>query len=253
MPTERPLTAGEKTLLKGYTRKTLYWHIVRATLFGWFVFSLLTFALLFTLWKWIGPHVGFESAPEHRLEVFVLSVTLVGAYLGRSFWQITMSHRDQEKNQTSKDILRAAEDDLKGGVARIETFHVTEVIEITEVEDEGAGFLLSLEDGRVLCVIGQDLYEYAHDAEEEEGERSPVHDFPSTLISYAFAPSSGIRLDLKGMGSPLKTAGRVEVGASAYRKDKRSVRYYTGPEDGAFYDGPMQNVLNKFSLTLVDK
>ena len=216
-------------------------------MFGWAVFSLLSFALLFTLWKWIGPHIGFESAAEHRLEVFVLSAALVGVYLGRSFWQIMKSQRDHGKSKTSKGIYRAVEEDIKKGVAQIETFHVTEVIEITEVEDEGAGFLLALEDGRVLCVIGQDLYDYAHDAEEEECEPSPIHDFPSTLISYTSAPASGIRLDLKGIGSLLPLRGRVE------RANIRERQKYAGPEDGAFYEGPMQRVLNKVSLALIDK
>lgn len=156
--------------------------------------------------------------------------------------------RNIGKGGTKIDLITK---DIKNAVANVLISDVRRAVEIKEYEDEGTGFFLELDDGRVLCVIGQDLYEYAHDAEFEKGATDMRHLFPQTGIEYRFAPLRGWRLSIKGTKEPLQAYGRVATTRRFFKKDKASgQRVYTGPEDGAFYDGPMEVVLNKFGYKL---
>ena len=143
-------------------------------------------------------------------------------------------------------------DDLKNGYALVEEFTVTRAVEISEYEDEGTGFFLELSDGRVLCVTGQDLYPYAHDSEAqpEEGIADECHLFPQNKIEYRYTPLGKRRLLVTGKGEALRPYGIVQSHKGFFKKDKKGVRTYTGPEDGIFYNGPMERVLESFSYKL---
>lgn len=232
----RPLSSAERSILKAYTTSSLRLEIVKGILFGGMFLSAIVFAVAFNLWKWLGPGLGFPDAEQHSLPVLGLTVVACGSWI---VWEMLKT-----RGPTGKDD--PAQLDLQAGVAVTEEYNVTAAAEIAELEDEGAGFLLELDDGRVLCVIGQDLYDYAHDAVPEDGAPVPQAVFPSTRISYAYAPRSGIRLHLQGIGEKLATRRLVEMKKSFYRESKGGVRSYTGPLDATFYPGTLDEVLKKF-------
>ena len=63
---------------------------------------------------------------------------------------------------------------------------------VEEFEDEGSSYYLKLDDGSVLFLSGQYLYEY-----EDQGS------FPSTRVAVTRAPESKIVLDIECLGQPL--------------------------------------------------
>lgn len=133
--------------------------------------------------------------------------------------------------------------DLKNGMAAVEVYNIIDVIEIEEYEDEGTGFFLVLDDGRVLCVIGQDMYPYAHDSEAQpdEGIADERALFPQTKIEYIFAPESKIRLGVKGIGETLRPRSVVKTHKKLFKKNG-----YVGPCSDTFYEGSIEDVLKNF-------
>lgn len=65
--------------------------------------------------------------------------------------------------------------------------------------------------------------------------------FPQTRIELTTAPKSQIRLDIKGVGQPLRPRSTVQ-------SDRRRA-FEDGPEDGTFYAGPLEDVLKKFGYS----
>jgi hypothetical protein len=82
------------------------------------------------------------------------------------------------------------QDDLAGGVAKVTRFHATRAIRVEELEDEGSGYFLHLEDGRTLFLRGQYLFDL------EENKRFPCSEFEVTR-----GPKSGAILSLVCCGS----------------------------------------------------
>ncbi|HEX2188263.1 MAG TPA: hypothetical protein VHG51_05160 [Longimicrobiaceae bacterium] len=91
-----------------------------------------------------------------------------------------------------------------------------DAIRVEESEDEGSAFYLLLEDGRVLFLAGQYLYD-----EEEDGR------FPCTEFVLVRTPLTRLVLDLRCTGAPLPPCGvRPPFTAEEFRADRV-------PEDGA--------------------
>ena len=103
-------------------------------------------------------------------------------------------------------------------------------------------------------MIGQELYPYSHDAKVQSGEgiEDKRHLFPQTKISYTYALKSGIRLEVIGIGEPLKISRFIKAYENFYKKDSKGIRWYIGPEDGKFYDGSMEDMLKKYSLSTTE-
>ena len=227
----RPLTGDEKAALAMHGRPVGR-EMARRVLFSGFVLTGLLFAVSFSVWKWLGPQLGFVSAKNHLLPVLLLSMAVAVIFIGRHIPSMFAFARKQaEPSQKAKA-------DLAAGLARQIYLDVTAALEAPEYEDEGVGFFLQLTDGRVLYVQGQDLYDHAHDAADEEGKALPKT-FPSTRILYACGPQSGIRLSITPQGTYLPPAllqARRYADADAI------------PADGAFYNGALDDMMARFKL-----
>lgn len=242
------LTKDEKQILAGYSSRRLYKDIAMAMLWAFFLISCISFVVSFPLWKLVAPYLGIPKSHLYKGVFIVLSCGVGVAFVSFVMWKDFRYAR--KENDAYADLCGKAATDLQEGIALVHTFNVLDAVEIAEYEDEGAGFFLELEDGQVLCVIGQDLYDYAHDAEADPGEgiEDMRHLFPQTKIEYRVAPASGLRLRVKGVGASLPVSAVVKSHKGFFRKGKGGVSHYTGPEDGVFYPGGMEDVLKQFEL-----
>jgi hypothetical protein len=84
-------------------------------------------------------------------------------------------------------------DDIKRNMVRVEHYDVDQVIEMREYEDLGSAYFIRDREGVVHFLMGQYFYE------AEEGGL-----FPTTRLEIVRAPLSGIVLNLKCSGRPLK-------------------------------------------------
>lgn len=200
------------------------------------------FGVPYWLWKQLAP----VDRPQDHKTYFVGLGIAVGLYVLFSLLRALRSWTGYVREQATK-----ARKDLAGGVAHELELAISRVTEIVEHEDEGAGFFLELADGRVVCLISQDLYEYASDFDLEEGVEDRRNEFPQTRIRYRYAPHCGMLLDLTGVGEPLRPFGKVNTTGRFFEKDKETGRRtYTGPEDGMVYEGPLEATLAAFKYKL---
>lgn len=235
----RPLTNDEKTYLKSYSSASRYRELLWQFVSIVFTMSFICFILLFGLWRLLALLGGIDNAAEYINYFIIFSVGVSGILAGYELRREIIFMRRSKEN----GMLKSVREDLKDGIAAVETHDVVGAIEIKEYEDEGTGFFLILKDGRVLCVIGQDLYAFAHDAEPQpdEGIQDERHLFPQTKIEYVYAPKSKIRLDVKGVGEPLRPRSFVKSHKKLFSKTD-----YYGPESDSFYEGPIEKLLEKF-------
>lgn len=174
----------------------------------------------------------------------------VAALVGMLCWIFVLAN-DLSGLKFERDRSRAMAHDAAGSVAYDLDLDIARAVEIEEYEDEGAGFFLELADGRVLCLISQDLYEFASDFDPEDDDEDRRGEFPQTRIRYRYAPNSGMLLDLTGIGEPLRPIGKIKTTGRFFRKDKETgQRTYTGPEDGMVYEGPLEASLAAFGYKL---
>jgi hypothetical protein len=78
--------------------------------------------------------------------------------------------------------------ELADGVVEVTRYRAVEAISVAEAEDEGLSFFLRLQDGEVVFISGQYLYEFEGTA------------FPSTLFEVTRTPTSRIMLDFRPLG-----------------------------------------------------
>jgi hypothetical protein len=81
--------------------------------------------------------------------------------------------------------------ELADGVVEVTRYRAVDAISVAEAEDEGLSFFLRLQDGEVLFISGQYLYEFEGTA------------FPSTLFEVTRTPTSRIVLDFRPLGQSL--------------------------------------------------
>lgn len=195
----RPYTREERQQLQSSLSSELS---RRSGLFdAFFAFGgcLLLFLLVLGLYR--GPKV---------LEVGAIVVSLL---VGASIY-VRVQRNPRRRQQA--DRLRA---ELEQGEAELSRFQVVDAIGVDEFEDEGLSFYLKLEDGRVLFLSGQYLYEPVE-------ERS----FPSTRIEVVRTPTTRQLLGLNVLGT--------YVPPSAQRPPFQDEEYRRGavPEDGSLLD-----------------
>jgi hypothetical protein len=204
--------------------------------------GLLAFGIPYWLWKQLAP----VDRPQDYKDYFVGLGIAVALYVMVSLLRALRSWTGYVRDQATK-----ARKDLAGGVAHDLDLAISQAVEIEEHEDEGTGFFLELDDGRVLCLISQELYEYASDFELEDGVEDRRNEFPQTRIRYRYAPHSGMLLDLAGIGEPLRPFAEVETTGRFFKKDTETGRRtYTGPEDGVVHEGPLEATLAAFKYKL---
>ena len=121
-----------------------------------------------------------------------------------------------QRSPTRVAWLERVARDLDGGVARVSTYRVRDAVQVEESEDEGSQYYLLLDDGRVVFLAGQYLYE-----PEEDGS------FPSSVVSVVRAPHTNIVFDIRCEGTPLRPS---KVRSPFTTADYDNARV---PEDGA--------------------
>lgn len=229
----RPLTEPEKARLKslGNTWRVA-WDLVSGTAFIAFIFC----GIGGILWKWLGPDVCCAKKDEALLVIFSISLVL-----SLYFYTWPSAKREFHAEQVSRRKLYRQE--LSDGIATTEEMTVTGAYELPEVEDEGLGFFLGLDDGRVLFVQSQDLYEHAHDYVDEEGPRKP-RTFPSTRVRYSYSPKTQLEFDIEPIGEFIEPGILEKI---EYDKEKPRSEY---PEAATAYDGSLEDVLKRFKLVV---
>ncbi len=233
MAQTRSLDANDRLVLKSYAGSP--WRHVLPFLWGFLFLWGIAVLVSYAIWPFLAPFFGVAHPDEYVTHAVVAVSIAVALFVAGSFAKFM--RRSLASARDPNGLPAQARRDLSGNTALIEIFSVSAAVEIAEVEDEGTGFFLALDDGRVLCVLGQDLYDFAHDAtgDEAEGIADERAKFPQTRIAYTYAPNSKLRLDVKGTGEPLRPR------SIAQRRGKNS----SMPEDGAFYDGPLEAVLKR--------
>lgn len=243
------LTESEKAALRVNSASSVKWEIAKSLVWGYCFMTTILALIAFKAWTMLNL---VPRADNHFIYILFLCAILVGLYFLKMCWPDFFS----KQSRLGKTDLVAK--DLKEGIAHVMPLTVTRVIEILEYEDEGAGFFLELDDGRVLCVIGQDLYDFASDAESQpdEGIEDMRHLFPQTKIILRIAPHSGMRLMVGPApegGISLRPYASVKTTRKFFKKDKQTgARSYTGPLDATFYEGTLDTVIGTFGYKLIE-
>ncbi len=238
---EVPLSANDKRYLQAYSTGSVGEWVGSALWISCLVAGVI-YVVTRNVWAWLIP-IG---DPDDYSRWILLAAVAIGAWASRSIWILAY-----KALRISPDNSRPFERDLTDGVAHVLTADVQRVVEIEEYEDEGEGFLLELDDGRVLAVISQEFYEFIHDFELEEGFEDNRDAFPQTRIEYRYAPHSGLHLDIRGVGEPLKPVGLVKTDKHHFVKSgRKGPRRFIGAEDGTFYEGTLEEVLARLKYTL---
>jgi hypothetical protein len=109
--------------------------------------------------------------------------------------------------------------DLQGGEAEEVVYGAVDAIQVEETEDLGSNYYISLDDGRVLFLSGQYLYEL-EDAQQ----------FPSTRFTLVRTPNAKLFLDFRVSGTYLPpTTVRPRFADQQYRQGQV-------PTDGDLFD-----------------
>jgi hypothetical protein len=170
MSTIRPLTSEERQALiaKAENPVTLASALLMAALC-----SAISIGILYVVDRFL----GFLS--PYFLVLFSIIIVAWLVYSIRSYLKLCLSFS-----------LTSYQDDLAGGVAEVTRFHATKAIRVEELEDEGGGYFLHLENGRTLFLRGQHLFDL------EENKK-----FPCSEFEVARGPKSGAILNLVCCGS----------------------------------------------------
>lgn len=230
---QRPLTSEERKTLQTIGSAAEKRGLFAAYGFG----SLMLVAVLFIgislLWNPLANKVELPEQSDVRWWLLLACALIVSLCALPSFWRGYLHANSSDSYGYKIDA------DLLAGVASIEVLDVNEVYEIEEFEDEGAGFLLSLGDGRVLCLIGQYLYPYSVKAEPEDAEFADTI-FPNTKIEHTYVPHSGFVLSTRGLGNYLKPKAILRWPNRGPR-----LKEFWGPPPDSFLDGPVDDVISR--------
>ncbi len=186
MPTShytRKLTNHEEAVLQALAAEELFSPLATAKRFGFYaIVTGLPVLWLLTIFRPLRP------ARPWVVGAIVLAWVVYGI---RDYLSSKRSREYELKEQ------EAHRHELAEGLAEVQTFRTRECYQVEEFEDEGCSYYLHLEDGSVLFLSGQYLYEPAE-----------KKSFPCTEFDIVRGPRSRMRLNLVTRGvylSPLKT------------------------------------------------
>ena len=145
----------------------------------------------------------------------------------------------------SDDMSNRVQQDLENDVAVVEEFNVVAAVEVMDYGDTGSGFILEVDGGRVLFVIGQEFYAYAHTPEPDPELlcENQSTSFPHNRIEYTYGPESGLRLSIKGIGTYLEPRSRVD-----WQEPGPSSDIYDGLIPDKFYGCSLNEFLTRFGF-----
>lgn len=237
----RPLTPDETYALRRNGSGAEKRGLLAAYAFGsLFLFMALSTAIL-ALWNPVAAILALPERDEVKWWLVLASAVIVVLFVRPSFL------RNYRYARTPGSYGEKVDADVAGGLASVEILEVDEVYEIEEFEDEGAGFLFSLADGRVLCLIGQDLYPYSAKADPDEKDFTDTV-FPSTLIEHTYAPNSGFVFGTRGLGGYLKPKAILQWPDRGPAFDEAS-----GLMPDSFMDGPADAIMTRAGLVKVQR
>jgi hypothetical protein len=219
------------------------WECGRMCVLNGALLGLLLYIPGFAIWKWLSPWYD----PQIDQGLFILLAWALGAaVLAIAVIPAELRGMSKQKKEAQAFLADAAK-----GIAHVNHLRVQRVVEVVELEDEGAGFLLEMPDNKVLCLISQDLYDFAEDASLEEDEPDRRGEFPQDRIMLRVAPQSGWLLDLKGCGQSLRPFAKVKTSRRQFVKDKSTGKTsYVGPVDMTTYEGPIEVLLERWRYKL---
>lgn len=240
---KRPLTKDEIKYLKSYFGKSPNdnYVIILNSLFG---YGLLT-GLIYTTLYLIAKHILFPIFDMGLVNDYKSHILIISMIIGLIIAFPMIKSILEFKQQSNRKLNNA----IKTNQAEIYNLSISRAAELEEYEDEGVGFFLETDDNRVLFIRGQDLYDYASDSEDENESDSKIYGqlFPSTKLTLIREPILGIRLNIIPEGDEIKNI--LKLKRKSFIKKGKGPRKYIGPDDGAFYDGNLEDVLKKFSIS----
>jgi hypothetical protein len=205
--TQRPASPSEREALSNIARSaTSGAGIVRAAVIGFilgFVAGMAAVALF-----------GLER--RFREPIATGCGLLLGALL------VQRARRDHARGSVHHEELAAGEVEVTRYLAR-------SAIRVEEFEDEGSAWYLLLQDGRVLFLMGQYLYDA-----EEEGR------FPCTTFTIVRTPRTRLVLDLECSGETFQSAAE----RSHFTEGEFNAQAV--PDDGAVLDVDFDTLLARF-------
>jgi hypothetical protein len=162
-----------------------------------------------------------KSAPEARVWyiLILLLICVSGAYL-----YYRKQSRDAHEGALGEMRAHYAAD-LQAQQLEEWRVHIIDALQVEEFDDEGSQFYLELEDGRVLFVMGQYLWDF------EDDDENPL--FPNRELLITRLPYAGDIFDMTCLGEHFPpSATRPRFTQEEYT-EKRV------PEDGQILPGPL--------------
>lgn len=135
----------------------------------------------------IGALFGLTEGPI--MGVVILS----GAALGLVGGVLSL----RAESRWTSEARQSDRQDLEDGQVEVLHCNVSDAVEVGEVEDDGPGFFLEVDDGQLLYLQGQHLIEFF--AGEEQKAAGELR-FPNREIEVLRLPHSGRLLDLRCLG-----------------------------------------------------
>jgi hypothetical protein len=169
---------------------------VMPTVLRWLIANLIVFVPLVLVILQVNHWYPNDDDWSWWVAALLLGTLVAAGYAAWRFWMAMdpeLNLRDHGKS--TEQII--AELEAKNLIRR-DVFHARRAFQMEEMEDEGSNFFVDLEDGRVLFVSGQILYEY------EPEEPGGVRRFPCTEFEFVCLRDTGEMLDLICRGQPLE-------------------------------------------------
>jgi hypothetical protein len=138
--------------------------------------------------------LGRDFPPELIAVGMLIALTVL--------WQVTKAlfHPFGPPETAEQRMVRQRRELEEQGLLEFADFRAQRAFEVAELEDEGLHFFLELEDGAVLYLNGQYLYDYAPDDEPESSQKRL---FPCTEFTIARHRLRGYPVDITCRGHVL--------------------------------------------------
>ena len=178
----------------------------------------------------VGIIVPLEGAVPEFLLIALMSLSFFVAVFGS--YMLFNSPAERWPYQSIEELI----DELEKQDLIVSTdFQANRALQVEEYEDEGLHYYLELNDGSVLYLNGQYLYEY--EPVEDDPELSRERRFPCTEFTIGRYKTEGYVLDIITRGDPFEPEA---IAPSLSQEDFLS---HTNIEDGAIIrDKPFDEI-----------
>lgn len=157
----------------------------------------------------------------------MIIATLFGTMFGSLF---LFNPKGLRPNITGKTLEEQIADLEAEGLIQRDSFTARRAFQVEESEDEGSHYYIELDDGRVLFLSGQYLYDFEEIADDPE--LNQPRSFPCTAFDVVRHRTEGFVINLDCKGAVLEP----EILAPPFgKKDFKEDRV---PEDGEVVDTP---------------